>query len=90
MRRNRYFQNSIESRRCNTIYVEWVTFFISIVQDCNSYHSSAPISLEDFYTLLCSEELNIAAESAREGSGSTFTIPDPHLALTASRGLGSL
>ncbi|KAI0501744.1 hypothetical protein KFK09_016689 [Dendrobium nobile] len=43
-----------------------------------------PITLDDLYTLLCSEELNLAYEASQELQ--SLTLSDNTLALTASRG----
>ncbi|PKU75893.1 hypothetical protein MA16_Dca005940 [Dendrobium catenatum] len=45
-----------------------------------------PVNIDDFYALLCSEEVNLAAEAARENQALPST--DPQLALSASRGRG--
>ncbi|KAL0929070.1 hypothetical protein M5K25_001010 [Dendrobium thyrsiflorum] len=44
-----------------------------------------PISLDDFYALLCSEELHISSDSNREQSATPVT--DSNYALTATRGI---
>ncbi|PKU84686.1 Retrovirus-related Pol polyprotein from transposon TNT 1-94 [Dendrobium catenatum] len=44
------------------------------------------IHLDDFYALLCSEELNIAAENDQETQ--LLPLADPQLALAANRGRG--
>ncbi|PKU72184.1 Retrovirus-related Pol polyprotein from transposon TNT 1-94 [Dendrobium catenatum] len=45
-----------------------------------------PMNIDDFYAQLCSEELNLAAERARENQ--LLPSTDPQMALAASRGRG--
>ncbi|KAI0510235.1 hypothetical protein KFK09_010836 [Dendrobium nobile] len=69
--------------RSNFLYLKWFTSSIPSLQNRNSHKSS---TYEHSYTLLCSEEQNLAQEATKDLQN--LHISDPSAALFAPRGRG--